>query len=292
MEFRVEVPGGELVGWEAGEGTPALILHGGPATDNTDTLVPVPPLAPDDPLPAARPAPSTKAEPYDVDTHVADAVRVLDDRGVDRAWVFGHSWGGQLAFHLAVAHPERFLGLVAIDALGAVPDGGWGELDSEIFARLERDDPEVAARSKAIDERAMAGEEVGDDEVLEAFEAAWPYYFADPSSAPPMPPTEVSVPLYAAVVASVHEHFERGTLEQGLPGFKPPFTLIHGLQDPLPAEASRKTAALVPHATLRADRRLRPHPVARAARGLQGRRRPGAQRRLSWPPNGARPVMA
>jgi proline iminopeptidase len=248
VEFRVEVPGGVLVGWEAGEGTPALILHGGPATDNTDTLVPI--------LPRLRTiryqqrglAPSTKAEPYDVDTHVADAVRVLDDRGIDRAWVFGHSWGGQLAFHLAVAHPERFLGLVAIDALGAVPDGGWGGLDSEIFARLERDNPELAARSKAIDERAMAGEEVGDHEVLEAFEAAWPYYFADPKSAPPMPPTEISVPLYAAVVASVHEHFERGTLEQGLPGFTQPFTLIHGLQDPLPVEASRKTAALVPHA--------------------------------------------
>jgi proline iminopeptidase len=248
VEFRVEVPGGELVGWEAGEGTPALILHGGPATDNTDALVPVLP-----PLRTIRYqqrglAPSTKADPHDVDTHVADAVRVLDDRGIDRAWVFGHSWGGQLAFHLAVAHPERFLGLVAIDALGAVPDGGWSSLDSEIFARLERDNPELAAQSKAIDERAMAGEEVGDDEVLGAFEAAWPYYFADPSSAPPMPPTEISVPLYAAVVASVHEHFERGTLEQGLPSFALPFTLIHGLQDPLPAEASRKTAALVPHA--------------------------------------------
>jgi pimeloyl-ACP methyl ester carboxylesterase len=56
------------------------------------------------------------------------------------------------------------------------------------------------------------------------------------------------VPLYSAVVASVNEHFDRGTLERGLPSFTAPLTLIHGLQDPLPAEASRQTAALVPHA--------------------------------------------
>jgi pimeloyl-ACP methyl ester carboxylesterase len=253
MEFRVEVPGGELVGWETGDGAPALLLHGGPATDIMDTLVPVLP----DTLRTIRYqqrgiSPSTKAEPLDVDQHVADAVRVLDDRGVDRAWVFGHSWGGQLAFHLAVAHPERFLGLVAIDPLGAVPDGGWSELDAEIFARLERNRPEIAARAKAIDERAMAGEDVGEDEVLESVEAAWPYYFADPASAGPMPPTEINVALYAAVVASVHEHFERGTLERGLPSFEAPFTVIHGLQDPLPAEAGRKTAALVPHARFEA----------------------------------------
>jgi pimeloyl-ACP methyl ester carboxylesterase len=67
-----------------------------------------------------------------------------------------------------------------------------------------------------------------------------------------MPPTEINVALYAAVVASVHEHFERGTLERGLPSFEAPFTVIHGLQDPLPAEAGRKTAALVPHARFEA----------------------------------------
>ena len=249
MQFSVPVDGGSLVGWEAGAGTPALMLHGGPATDNTAELVGIlPPTLRTIRYQQRGLEPSTIAEPYDIEAHVADAVRVLDDRGIERAWLIGHSWGGHLAFHLAVAHPDRVLGLVGIDPLGAVPDGGWGRLDTELFERLERDSPADAARAKEIDERAMAGE--GDEqEVMEAFELIWPYYFADPASAPPMPETRVSVPLYAAVVASVHEHFERGTLAGGLPSFEGPFGIVHGEADPLPHEAGRETAALVPHGT-------------------------------------------
>jgi pimeloyl-ACP methyl ester carboxylesterase len=250
MQFSVAVDGGSLVGWDVGEGTPALILHGGPTSDNTEALPEVLP-------PALRTIryqqrgiePSTLAEPYEIEMHVADAVRVLDDWGVERAWLIGHSWGGHLAFHVAVAHPDRVLGVIGVDPLGAVPDGGWGELDSEIFERLQRDSPADAARAKELDERAMAGEGT-DEEVLESFELVWPYYFADPASAPPVPETRISVPLYAGVVASVHEHFERGTLTAGLPSFEGPLGIIHGEDDPLPVAASRATADLIPHATL------------------------------------------
>lgn len=250
MEFTAEVAGGSIVGWEAGSGIPALVLHGGPTSDYTDSLVEALP----DTLRTIRYqqrglAPSTLAEPYDIETHVADAIRVFDGRGVDRAWAIGHSWGGHLAFHVAVAHPERVLGVIAIDALGAVPDGGWAELDRNIFERLEQDSPEDSARAKEIDERAMAGEG-RDEDALESLELVWPYYFARPDAAPPMPETRISVPLYGAAVASVHDHFERGTLERGLPAFRGTFGLIHGADDPLPATASRATAALVPQATL------------------------------------------
>lgn len=250
MEFATAVPGGAIVGWEAGSGTPALILHGGPASDNTDSLVPLLPGS----LRTIRYqqrgiSPSTQAEPYDVETHVADAVRVLDERDVGEAWLIGHSWGAHLAFHLAVAHSDRVLGVVAIDALGAVPDGGWEDLDSNLVERLARDSPEAAARAKEIDKRAMAGEG-SDAEVLESLELVWPFYFSNPGDAPPLPETRISVPLYAAVVDSVHEHFERGTLERGLPAFERPFGLIHGVDDPLPHTASTATAGLVPHATV------------------------------------------
>jgi pimeloyl-ACP methyl ester carboxylesterase len=250
MQFSAAVDGGSLAGWDVGGETPALILHGGPTSDNTEALPDVLPPT----LRAIRYQqrgiePSTLAEPYDVETHVADAVRVLDARGVERAWLIGHSWGGHLAFHVAVTHPDRVFGVIAIDPLGAVPDGGWEELDSEIFERLQRDSPEDAARAKELDERAMAGKGT-DEEVLESFELVWPYYLADPASAPPLPETRISVPLYASVVASVHEHFERGTLTAGLPSFERPFGIIHGQADPLPVAASRATADLVPQATL------------------------------------------
>ena len=61
---------------------------------------------------------------------------MLDHLGWDRAWLIGHSWGGHLAMHIAVAHPERVAGLILLETLGAVPDGGSSELVANMVARL------------------------------------------------------------------------------------------------------------------------------------------------------------
>jgi pimeloyl-ACP methyl ester carboxylesterase len=42
--------------------------------------------------------------------------------------VVGHSWGGHLALHLLLAHPDRLLGVVAVDPLGAFA-GAFAEID-------------------------------------------------------------------------------------------------------------------------------------------------------------------
>lgn len=249
-QFSVDVAGGRLVGWQAGDGTPALVLHGGPLSDYTAPLVAQLPGS----LRTIRYQqrglpPSTLAEPYTVEAHVEDAVGVLDALEIERAWAIGHSWGGHLAFHLAVTCPERLLGVVAIDPLGAVPDGGWGDLERNLFERLERRSPEGAARAQELDRRAMAGEG-SDEEMRESLALVWRFYFAQPEAAPPMPEFGVSVELYAGVASSIYEHFERGTLADGLPRYRGPFLLVHGELDPLPLAASRATAALVPGAVL------------------------------------------
>jgi pimeloyl-ACP methyl ester carboxylesterase len=250
MEFAVEVADGRIVGWQAGSGPPVLILHGGPLTDYTGGLAQL--------LPQFRTIryqqrglpPSTLAPPYTIETHMADAVAVLDALQIERAWLIGHSWGGHLAMHLAVAHPDRLLGVVAVDPLGAVADGGWGDLDRNLFDRLSSHSPAASERAQEIDRRAMAGEATT-DEMRESVVLVWPYYFAQPeSAAAPPPDLDMSVALYAGVVASVHEHFDRGTLEHGLPRYHGPFLLIHGESDPLPIEASRRTVALMSQAVL------------------------------------------
>jgi pimeloyl-ACP methyl ester carboxylesterase len=258
MEFAVAVPDGRLVGWLAGAGTPVLILHGGPLTDYTVDLAGLLPWTPEGNHASFRTVryqqrglpPSTLAPPYTIETHVADAIAVLDALQIERAWVIGHSWGGHLAMHLAVAHPDRLLGVVAVDPLGAVPDGGWADLDRNLFDRLAAHSSVASERAQEIDRRAMAGEATA-EEMRESVLLVWPYYFAQPDTAPEPPPDlDMSVELYAGVVASVHEHFDRGTLVQGLPRYGGPFLLIHGECDPLPLEASRQTASLMPQAVL------------------------------------------
>jgi proline iminopeptidase len=247
-EFRVEVPGGQIVGWRTDDsGPPALLLHGGPSlSDYLDSLASE--LA--GLLTTARyqqrgQAPSLVDGPRDIDTHVGDAVAVLDSLGWDRAWVIGHSWGGHLAMHLAVAHPERFLGLVVLDGLGAVDDGGTSELGPRLMASLSE---EVRARVEELDARGDRGE-ASQAERYEQMQLVWPYYFGDPAAAPPMPQFRFS--RYGAETwASIADHFERRTLERGIPGLTMPVLITHGDRSPIPLEEAERTAALVPHARL------------------------------------------
>jgi pimeloyl-ACP methyl ester carboxylesterase len=247
--FAVPVEGGELVGYGTGSGDPALVLHGGPGlSDYSAALAWV--LATKG-LRALRyqqrgVTPSLTSGPFDVETHVSDAIAVLDAHGIERALVVGHSWGGHLAFHVAVAHPERVAAVIAIGTLGAVGDGGWATMGETMLARLERISPAAAARGAALEEL----EAPTDEEALESLRLFWPTYFADSEKAIPMPPLRLNAASHVAAAASIMEHFERGTLAQGLPRFEAPFVLIHGVEDPLPLASVHETAALVSHAVV------------------------------------------
>src|SRR5436190_11050442 len=88
-EVAIDVPGGAIVGWLRGSGPRLLLLHGGPGlSEYLDSLAAE--LAPaftvfryqQRGLP-----PSVTSGERTVDAHVADAIRVLDELGWDRAIV-------------------------------------------------------------------------------------------------------------------------------------------------------------------------------------------------------------
>jgi len=119
-----------------------------------------------------------------------DVVRLLDDRGVDRAVVGGTSMGGYVTMALLRRHPDRVAGVVLIDTAAAadaeparqnreriartvLEDGSVEVVLSEVFPRLlgdttEHSRPDVVERvrgwvaaaapeSVAFGQRAMAG---------------------------------------------------------------------------------------------------------------------------------------
>ena len=247
-EISLDVDGGRIVGWLSGDGPPLVLLHGGPGL--SEYLAGL----------AAELAPAFTVFRYQqrglepsvtngdrsVEGHVADLVRVLDGLGWRKPWIAGHSWGGHLAMHFAVAHPERTGALVVIDPLGAVGDGG-----TEVFAEnLMR---QLPADRRARVEELNAAEERGEwqpGDLVEGLRLLWPYYFADPSSASPMPPMQGDHPGHLETWASVRAHFEARTLEEGLPGLEAPAIFIHGALDPIPAVEIERSARLVPGADL------------------------------------------
>ena len=56
---------------------------------------------------------------YDTESHIAEAVKVLDAVGVDQAYWVGNSMGGWLTWRAGLSVPERTAGLALIDASGA-----------------------------------------------------------------------------------------------------------------------------------------------------------------------------
>jgi pimeloyl-ACP methyl ester carboxylesterase len=244
--FRVPVGDGELAGHRGGEGPPALVLHGGPAVpDYTEGLAEeLGSLFTTIRYTQRGVEPSTVGAPYTIESHSADALAVLDHFGVDRAWAVGHSWGGHLALHLAVSHPDRLFGVVAVDPLGA--HGGVFEEAGENLRRGLTD--AERARVDEVEDLRRRGEAT-DDDLRERFEILWPQYFADPASATRIP-LRIGPDCSRDTNASIVEHFERGTLRRGLPGVRLPVLFVHGDLDPLPLAWVERTAALVPDARL------------------------------------------
>jgi proline iminopeptidase len=241
-QFTVPVGDGVLVGHRGGAGPPALLLHGGPAwTDYTEGCARELEGTVETMRYTQRGAPpSTVSGPYTIAAHVRDAVAVLDHLEVDRAWAIGHSWGGHLALHLLVAHPERLLGVVCIDTLGA-----FDRVFAEFSANLRRNiTAEQAARIEEIEARRRRGEATEAD-LIERSGLVWPHYFADPATAPPHAATHIGVECSADTNASIADHFRRATLATGLPHTALPALFIHGERDPLPVSSSLEAAALI-----------------------------------------------
>jgi pimeloyl-ACP methyl ester carboxylesterase len=119
-------------------GRPVLLLHGGPGLSYSYM----------DDLGAELTAefrvasyqqrglePSTLEGPFTIAQSINDAITVLDGLGWSQALVVGHSWGGHLALRLAATHPERLLGVLAVEPMGVVGDGGKAAFEAELMAR-------------------------------------------------------------------------------------------------------------------------------------------------------------
>ena len=248
--FTATTPTGGITGWITGDGAPVLALHGGPGLsfDYLDGVVEGV---------AARYrvatfqqrglAPSTSEGDFTIAEAVDDIVAVLDELGWDTAYLMGHSWGGHLAFHAAAAIPDRLTGVLAIDPLGAVGDGGAAAFGAELVARM----PDANRPRSDELEAKESGEGLTLEESLEQLELVWPSYFADPSIAPPMPPVQMSQAAYEGLWADVVARLPE--LEAALPSITVPVGVLVGARSPIPTSAGSDTADRIPGAWWHAE---------------------------------------
>jgi proline iminopeptidase len=239
---------GTLAGWCGGSGPPGLLLHGGPGLGFSYLEGLAAELEPEFRVASFQQRglePSTVEGPFTMAQAIEDVVCVLDALGWDRALVVGHSWGGHLALRVAAARPERLLGVLAVDPIGVVGDGGVAAFEAEIIARTP-----VAARERArmLDDRAMAGDATP-EESLESLRLVWPGYFADPENVPAMPSMEVSNEAYSGLVGLMTVDIDRVATE--LAKGDVPFGIVAGAGSPIPwGQAARASVELSPRAFL------------------------------------------
>lgn len=243
--FTVPTKSGELSGWVTGEGPRVLAVHGGPGMtyDYLDDAVAE--------LDARYQvatfqqrglAPSTTQGEFTIAEALDDIVAVLDELGWGSAYMMGHSWGGHLAFHAAVTIPGRLAGVLSVDPLGAVGDGGSEAFGAEMLARV----PEaLRERARELDEKDSAGTATPEEE-LEAFSLVWPSYFANPAAAATLPHVEFSQPANHGLWGDLNARLPE--LEASLPSIAVPFGVLVGELSPMPPSAGTDSAARIPGA--------------------------------------------
>jgi len=123
-----EIDGIKVRHFTEGEGPPVVVLHGWGASIETvasivSGLAPVaevhaldlPGFGRSDPPPL----------PWGVEDYSAFLARFLDELGIERAALIGHSNGGRVAISLAVTQPQRVGRIVLVDSAGIRPKRGF-----------------------------------------------------------------------------------------------------------------------------------------------------------------------
>jgi pimeloyl-ACP methyl ester carboxylesterase len=107
---------------------------------------------------------------WDVDSYARFMIHFLDELGVERAHLVGHSHGGRVSIALAADEPKRVGRLLLVDSAGLRPKRGWRYRRRVAVAKLGR----LAARiggapGRRLQERMRA--RVASRDYLEASEA-------------------------------------------------------------------------------------------------------------------------
>jgi pimeloyl-ACP methyl ester carboxylesterase len=136
MEKLIQVDGVDMIYRAIGSGTPVVLLHGfctyshiwDPVLMMLDDELRL--LIPDLPgFGSSDPVPNISMEGY-----ARRIWKMLDQEGIEKAIVFGHSMGGYIALQMHAEHPDRIAGL--------------GLIHSHVYADT---DEKKAGRMKAVD---------------------------------------------------------------------------------------------------------------------------------------------
>ena len=226
---KIKVNDVELAYTRRGKGTPLVLLHGYPLDHHLwEDVAPLLEDTFDLILPDLRGfgESTTVGSPYTMDDYASDVAGLLDQLGIQKAAIAGHSMGGYVALAFARLYPERIsgLGLVSSQVLADPPDRKDGRYKSaaEVSEKGIGGVVETMAPKFTSDERLQAF-------ARDAMERQQP----------------------AAFIGALKAMAERMDSTSLLSSFKFPVVIIHGKADALiPIDRAREVKNAVPQAHL------------------------------------------
>jgi len=226
---KIKINDIELAYTRRGKGTPLVLLHGYPLDHHLwDDVAPLLADTFDLILPDLRGfgESTTVDSPFTMDDYASDIAGLLDQLGIQKTAIVGHSMGGYVALAFARLYPERVsgLGLVSSQVLADPPDRKEG--------------------------RYKSAADVSDKGIGGVVETMTPKFTSDePLQAFARETMERQQP--AAFIGSLKAMAERMDSTPLLSSFKFPVVIIHGEADALiPIDRAREVKKAIPHAHL------------------------------------------
>lgn len=234
-----QVPGAAIFERRVGRGPEVVVLHGGPGAHHDyllpefDALISGRTLIYYDQRGGGR-SPVARDVPVGWREQVADLEALREVWALPRLTLAGYSWGALLALLYAIEHPERVQRLALI-----APAPAWREA-RDVFERrfaARASNPGLQAARSAL---RASGLREADPEAHQRrlFELAVAGYFHDPARARDLTPFRLTERTQREVWRSLGDYDLRPALRR----LEVPALVMHGDDDPIPADTARVTA--------------------------------------------------
>ncbi|MCH7998106.1 MAG: alpha/beta fold hydrolase [Chloroflexi bacterium] len=229
---------------QEGEGLPLIVHHGGPGLDQTVIAPHLRPLAQHvqlicyDHRGSGRSASPQGPDPYKIDRFVGDLEALARTMDVRPFALLGHSFGGIVALHFALAHPELLTHLILVctpashDFIQEVEDALPGKLEQEALAELS----------------SLQDSKPSDYVMRRSLELLAPIYFHDPARVSELRLDSVQ---FGPETQAVWDSLEGFDLRPKLSEIQVPTLVVAGDSDlSVTPERARETADALPHGKL------------------------------------------
>jgi proline iminopeptidase len=225
-----------------GTGDPVVVLHGGPGFDHRQFLPYIWELAAHNKVIlydqrgtglSSGPVDSTSIS---IDSFIADIEGVREAFGIRRMNLLGHSWGGILAMHYAVRHPESLKSLILCSTAASVES--FAEMRANYEANRLPEDAELLAKIYSSDEFKS-----NDPQAIERFwRIYFKPYFVDQTLVDKMDLhfTENTIKNSNAVAGFILESIGEFDLHDDLSAIRCPTLVLHGDSDPMPVSYAER----------------------------------------------------